>query len=203
MALPLIPFIIKVIILKIFKGALVGIFRYLPQINKQGDSLNGMDHINQVVNKEWKKKDNMIFLILMLSSALYGLQEIIVWLWIKFAKWRFKAFFTFTPAALESPDDFIERVHTFSWLKISYEVLKWVFIASLIYWPKTSNTLKIHPEDNKNWVSIIRERKIFLIRVDEEREFTYRDMHISITSRGDIQIKTFSGLIAIYTSDDV
>jgi len=70
MALPLIPFILKVLILKIFKGALVGLFRYLlrifgkPQVNEQGDSLNGMDHINQVVNKERKKKDNLIFFYL-------------------------------------------------------------------------------------------------------------------------------------------
>jgi len=76
-------------------------------------------------------------------------------------------------------------------------------MASLIYWPKTSNALKLVKEDNKNWVSVIRDHKVFLLRIDKEREFTYRDMDISIGSNGDINITTTSGLTAFLSANEV
>jgi len=206
MPLPLAPFIFKILVLKIFKGAFIGVFRYLlrifgkPQVNEYGDSLNGLDHVNQVVNKEWKKKDNLIFLILMLSSAFYGLQEIIVWIWVKFAKWRYPVFWACTPAALELPDAFILRVHNLTWPRITFEIVKWVITASLLYWPKTPHTLIIVKEDNSKWINIVRDRDVFMVRIDLEADFSYRDMHFSINVTGDVQVKTQSGLTANYRS---
>jgi len=204
MALPLIPFILKVVVIKIYKGAIVGFSRYLMRIfgkkqkNENGDELKGMDHVNQVVNEEWKKKDNLIFLALMLCSALYGLQELLVWVWIKIAKWRYPVFFAFTPAALESPDEFIMRIHTFSTLRITYEIIRWVLIASLFYWPKAKQNITITASDNPRWVNIFTRRQLLMLRIDEENELTYKNMHIKVDVLGNVSITEESGEITIF-----
>jgi len=204
MPLPIISLIAKFLLLKVFKGAVVGVIRYVmrifkkPQTAEDGQVLTGVDHVEQVVNKEWKRKDNVIFLILMLSSALYGLQELLIWMWIKLAKWRYPVFFTFTPAALELPDEFIQRVHGKPWPTILREIFQWLMIASLFYWPKTKHELKLVPEEDVRWVTILRNRKSYLLRVDQANDFRYQDMRITINETSDVIIKTDSGLIERY-----
>jgi len=204
MPLPLAPLLFKFLILKILKGAAIGLFRFFvrifrkKQLDQHGETLGGMNHVNQVVKNEWRKKDNVVYLIIMLSSALYGLQELIIWLWIIFAKWRYPIFCTFTPAGLETPDQFVDRLHKLNLKDTSIETLKWIAQASLVYWPKTKNQLTIEASNNNKWINISRNRVTYMMRVDRAKKLHYRDMLISINDNNMISVTTDCGKQAFY-----
>jgi len=204
MALPIIPIVAKLLLIKLYKGAAVGIARYIIRIfrRKNEDSSEvprvGMDHIQHVVKNEWKKRDNLIFLVLMLSSAIYGLQELLVWGWQKIAKRLFPVFNAGEPVDLEIIDDFIARIHAHPWRIIIPAMGRWILTASLFYWPDSKKELAIESGSDDDWVFIIRRRRKYYLRIDKPLSTRYNDMQIDVNEQRNIEITLDNGNVVSY-----
>ncbi|MDX1811939.1 MAG: hypothetical protein R3240_08335, partial [Gammaproteobacteria bacterium] len=158
MALPVAPFLFKFVVLKVFKGALVGIVRFVKRLaNKEhknafGESLSGNAKIKHILTKEWHRKDNVLYLILMLGNAFYGLQELCLWIWYIIARKTWNEYCACVPASLELPETFVDRVHHLPWPTLLRESLGWLGMASLIYWPQHHPSLQLHHSDSPDWI---------------------------------------------------
>ena len=199
MAIPALPFLIKFLFLKILKGAVFGVLRYFRRVfhksknDEHGNSLSGKSRIEQAVNKEWNRRDNVIYLILMLGNAIYGTQELIIWIWRFFAKRVYTEYCAGVPAGFEMPEQFCDRIHHLPALELFIACCKWIGMASLIYWPETHKALTILPSDDDSWLEVRWKRMVYLIRIDRKREIQYRGMMLDVDGVGGVRIVTQCG----------
>jgi len=195
MALPIIPFLAKIITLKFLKGAAIGFGRYAIRLSKKenfdenGNPLEGSKKLSHIITKETVAKDNLIYLMLMLGNFFFGLQELILWLWNVYAKQTKYFFNTGVPSGLETPNVFCIRVDQFTWPKIWLEYGRWLSIASLIYWPKiTLEDTKIKATDSPNWFEILYSRNILLVCSDVSGKYCYKAIEIEVLKNSLITI---------------
>lgn len=196
MVWPIITLTVKIISVKAAKGAVVGLGRYTYRIRARdtrdptGRPIRG----HQKLRHEFKAKDNLIFLILMLSNFFFGLQEFILWMWALAAKRIFNEFWTGEPSSLEDVDALCHRLKDEPWRRIWPELGRWLAIASLIYWPRPAQRGPcITTTPDTRWVELRTGRSVFLIRTDRPRERQYRNMTLSITPQGRVTVATSSG----------
>lgn len=205
LAIPALPFLLKFLLLKLIKGAVVGLVRFIRRVihkskeDDEGIELNGRDRLKHAIDKEWRKRDNIVYLILMLSNAIYGAQELTVWVWRFIAKRMFNEYCAAVPAGFEMPDQFCDRLHTLPKSKLLVECTKWVGMAALLYWPKTHEVILLSPSEDEKWVEVRWKRLAYLVRTDKQRTVDYRDMKIKSDGNGSIEIKTLCGQHCIYS----
>lgn len=197
MAWPIITLVIKIISAKAAKGAVIGLGRYTQRIRSRdtrdatGMPIRGHHKLRQ----EFKAKDNVIFLLLMLSNFFFGLQELILWLWALAAKRLFNEFWTGEPSSLEDVDALCHRLKDEPWRRILPELGRWLAIASLIYWPRSAQPGPcITATPDVRWVELRTGRSVFLIRTDQPRERRYRHMTLSVTPQGRVTVVTSGGI---------
>lgn len=173
MAWPIVTIAVKILWLKFLKGAAFGVGRYIHRLaskehhSPQGHKLEGRERISHILRRETTAKDNLVFLLLMLGNFFFGLQELCLWLWSFVAKRLFTEFRSGMPAALEDPVDLAERMRDLPWRRILPEMTRWLFIASLIYWPAPPPpVLRAELTRNPRWVEIRFGKHTYLARTD-------------------------------------
>lgn len=196
MVWPIITLTVKIISVKAAKGAVVGLGRYTHRIRRRDtrDSTGMPIRGHQKLRQEFKAKDNLIFLILMLSNFFFGLQELILWLWALAAKRIYNEFWTGEPSSLEDVDALCHRLKDEPWRRIWPELGRWLAIASLIYWPRPAQSGPcITSTPDARWVELRTGRSVFMIRTDRPRERQYRNMTLLITHPGQVSVVTSAG----------
>lgn len=196
MVWPIITLTVKIISVKAAKGAVVGLGRYTHRIQRRDtrDETGRPIRGHQKLRHEFKAKDNLIFLLLMLSNFFFGLQELLLWLWTLAAKRFYNEFWTGEPSSLEDVDAFCQRLKDEPWRRIWPELGRWLAIASLIYWPRPTQRVPcITLTPDARWVELRMNRSVFLIRTDRPRERQYRDMMLLITPQGKVSVVTSAG----------
>jgi len=199
MAIPVFPFLLKFLVLKVLKGAAFGVVRFVRRVilkSKTDDlgSVRSADaQLKYAVDREWHRKENIVYLILMLSNAIYGAQELCVWVWQFIAKRLFDQYCAAVPAGFEMPEVFCERLHPLSKGEVFKACMKWIGMAGLFYWPKTHDKPELTLSDKPNWIEIRYGRMAYLVRLDKKRSLKYRNMFIDIDGSGGIEVKTDDG----------
>ncbi len=173
MAWPIVTIAVKLLWLKFLKGAAVGVGRYIHRLftkdhqASDGRKLEGRERISHVLRRETTAKDNVVFLLLMLGNFFFGLQELCLLLWNVVAKRLFTEFRTGMPAALEDAENLAARMHNLPWRRILPEMTRWLFIASLVYWPlPPPPRLRAELTRDPRWMEIRYGKHTYLVRTD-------------------------------------
>lgn len=192
---PIVSLTIKLISLKFAKGAAFGITRYIKKIfstspqHEDGRPKTGVDKINHVLTKESLARENVIFLLLMLGNFFYGLQELVLWTWDLIARRLYDQFPMGMPAALQDPTELCQQLKDKPWPEILRALTRWMFIASLVHWPRMNpDGLFIGRTRNPRWVEVRYGKHVYLIRTDKQRRLQYRNMHIDADGQGNMSI---------------
>jgi len=206
MAIPALPFLLKFLVVKVVKGAAVGFVRFVRRVinksksDEEGSSRSTDEQLKHAVEREWHRKENMVYLFLMLSNAIYGAQELCVWVWQFVAKRCFDQYCAAVPAGFELPETFCDRLHNAPRKQLFVECSIWIGMASLVYWPLTHEQIEVVAADDEQWIEIRWKRLVYLIKIDTKRRVLYRGMDISIDVKGGVEVITKCGQSIKYSA---
>lgn len=192
---PIVTIVVKVFTVKFIKGAAFGLGRYSYKVvtnkptDEHGRTLKGVARLKHNLHTTATEKENVLFLILMLSNVFFGAQEMTLWCWHHYAKRRHRHFRTGMPSALIDPETLCTELKNKTWREILPHLGRWVAIASLVYWPAPQPPLlRTTLSKDARWLEVAYKRHIYMIRIDAMRQFNYAGMDIHINDEGHVTI---------------
>lgn len=197
MAWPLITLTIKLLTAKFLKGAVIGLWRYFHRLCSSTPMHDddrpkvGWDKVHHVIRHEVTARQNVIYLLLMLGNVFFGLQELVLWIWVWFARRRYMEFRSGMPAALENPETICNQLAERPWREVMSGLTRWLMIASLVYWPRQQpDGLNLRATQHCAWIEIRVGRHVYAVRIDHVRRVVLHGITIDVAANGVVNVET-------------